>query len=199
MEQANNKLSAYATVGVDSDHQDANLMVSFKKKPYGKLPITTNLTITEWEGLVTFMPTLKATAKDMWDAIQRGENPNLRSLHRILSNEYAVMLNAFETQSDGIYVTISIRHHFNDKDGQFRLKKEGGITLNYEELVKLTELVETINADIATRLTHTKTITIKGIEEVLSAQKLVEDFWKMGGSKCRLLLCRESPSTLVTL
>ena len=125
------QLSNYASVEIVSGHQEASVRVLLHKKPYGKEQVTATLQVSEWEALTQYLPMVKTTADQMIECIKRGENPYMQRLQRVLSDNYASTLNAFETNGEGMYVTLSVRRYFM-ADNLLCMKKRDGVTINFD-------------------------------------------------------------------
>ena len=184
------ELSTYASVEIVAGHQEASVRVLLHKKPYGKERVTATLLVSEWEALSQFLPMVKQTSEQMLQCIQRGENPFLQRLQRVLSDNYCATLNAFETASDGMFVTLSIRRYFTSDAGLCQ-KKSGGVTINLEEINTLINQAPLISREVTSQLNNTKIIHLQSATDVENARKLVSDFWAMGTGQCRITLKKE--------
>ena len=183
------RLSAYASVKIVSENEDtSSWRLSFSKKPWGKDKVTVNLTIGEWDVLSKALPSLKTTAEFLYTEIKKGdEHPTLQNIQRKLSDKYVASLCAFKAPNDEYYIITSIRQYEKGEKG-LKLKKENGITLNYEELHALVKHSSDITTQLGSVVAQYKTITLTSEEDLESAKNLLDDFWNVGSGKCRFLL-----------
>ena len=185
-------LSGYAKLDIIGDLNASTYSVAITKRAYGCDPVTSTLNIDEWKCLAIQLPSIKAMAQLAWEEIRAGITPSLQQVRRVLSDNFLLTLNAYTAPNGNIYVTTGIRRYFNNGQGELIPKKEGGISLSYEELCNLTQQEEAINEYLGNCFSSMKIIVVKGIEDIQAAHQLIDQFWEMGWGKCRLVL--EKPS-----
>lgn len=187
-------LSDYASVNIINNLNDVSCSVAFTKQSYGCDPVTVTLNQDEWRSLEVQLPSITAMAKLAWDEIQAGITPSLQPVQRKLSDKYVLMLSAFAAPNGHVYVVTGIRRYFINKQGDLTPKKEGSVTLSYHELCCLAQQTDEINDLLSNCLANVKSVVIHGYEDVQEAQKLLEQFWKVGWGKCHLILNKPSTS-----
>ena len=102
-----------------------------------------------------------------------------------------LILNIFTAPNGNNYITTGIRLYYYGKEGQMLPKRDGGVTLSFEELSCLVDKLDEINSYISAALSNVKTFVMRSVKDMFNAQRFVEDFWKNGaenGSCCRLFL-----------
>ena len=181
-------LSGYASLDIINDANASTYSVAITKKSYGCDPIAATLNLDEWKSLAIQLPSVKAMAQVAWEEIQAGVTPSLQQVRRVLSKNYLLTLNVYNAPNGNVYVTTGIRRYFINDQGELIPKKEGGVSLSYEELSNLTRQEEAINEYLGNCLSSIKIIVIKGYEDVRAAHQLVDQFWHVGWGKCRLVL-----------
>ena len=184
-------LSNFAHLDIINHAVDSTYNINLTKKPFDKNITTATLTAEEWKELALILPNVKEVAQRAWNEIQEGKTSSLNQLHRILSDRFMLILNSFLAPNGNSYITTSIRLYYYGKEGQMLPKRDGGVSLSYQELTYLVDQLDEINACISAALSNEKTFIMRSVRDMFSVQRFVEDFWKNGtenGSCCHLFL-----------
>ena len=181
-------LSGYASLEIVGNPTTLTYSINLSKKPYAQEPVAAALSLEEWKFLSTILPSIRSSATEIWEEVQAGRTPSLTQVQRVISDSFLLRLNAYTAPNGNVYVTTGIRRYFTIGDGEMIPKKEGGVTLSYEELVNLVNKMDEINDYLSYLHSNHKHIIIHGIDDVMTAQQFIQNFWKMGHGKCRLVL-----------
>ena len=189
------QLSDYTHLDIIGHAVDFVHTINLTKKSFDKNISTAILTLEEWKELALILPNVKENAQCAWNKIQAGETPLLHEMHRILSDRFMLILNIFTAPNGNNYITTGVRLYYYGKEGQMLPKRDGGVTLSFEELSCLVDKLDEINSYISAALSNVKTFVMRSVKDMFNAQRFVEDFWKNGaenGSCCRLFLEKRS-------
>ena len=188
-------LSGYASLDIVGNPTTLTYSIHLSKKPYAQEPVVAALSLEEWKYLTTLLPAIRTSAQEIWEEVQAGRTPKLTQVQRVLSDSFLLRLNAYTAPNGNVYVTTGIRRYFTIAEGEMVLKKEGGVTLSYEELVNLVNKMDEINDYLSYLHSNHKHVAINGFEDVMTAQQFIQNFWKMGHGKCRLVLEKPASQT----
>lgn len=175
--------------------------VRLEKTPYGKVPVSAILTMAEFNALGKILPSMRATADQMFQQLQTGglsENaPTMRQSIQVLSDVYAFGINFFRAPDSTYHLTNSIRKYFRNADNVLTMKKEAGVTLTYAEICSVHDIFNDVMRYIQETLASIKLIVLKCQSDCDMAIEFVTAFYRFGTGRARLVL--ERPRTLPAL